>query len=464
MKKIVTYSVLFITFNCFAEDIEINSEEQNQYTKTTDDNNSVFSRLKHMFSKDGEDELEENKIVEVNNSSTQTETNNLKEQLSEIQNTQSEETQKTDNEFNRVAYRIAGLDNDTSDEYQKYSTPISQKWQTLCDSSLMKVRPWAKQNIDEYLQQVKRVLYVFGGPDIAYPCQFFPYANEYILVGLEPLGNFEKIKQLVDNNKLNVFSIAANSYLTKGYFITSEMGVQLSKTHNGSNGGLGIILLQLARMNYDIISIESLGINENGELINNDNNVLSVIKIDFKKDHKSDEMATVYYIRMDLSNSNASRLKMLTNFAKQQHFVTFVKSASYALQDRNFTTLKNFILNNTEALLQDDTGIAFRILKQWNLQIFGQYTGATLPIFKNYTQYDMIEYFKNHQAIGINFKIGYGFNQNRPALMLAIPPENRKIISENHMETNTKKISIKTQEVKKHNANNLNILKMIKIK
>ena len=89
---------------------------------------------------------------------------------------------------------------------------------------------------------------------------------------------------------------------------------------------------------------------------------------------------------------------------------------------------------------------------------------ATLPIFKNYTQYDMIEYFKNHQAIGINFKIGYGFNQNRPALMLAIPPENRKIIFEKHMKTNTKKISIKTQEVKKHNANNLNILKMIKIK
>ena len=142
MKKIVTYSALFVTFNCFAEDIEFYSEEQNQYTKTTDDNNSVFSRLKHMFSKDGEDELNENKIVEVSNSSTQIENNNLKEQLSEIQNTQSKETQKTDNEFNRVAYRIAGLDNDTSDEYQKYSAPITQKWQTLCDSSLMKVRPW----------------------------------------------------------------------------------------------------------------------------------------------------------------------------------------------------------------------------------------------------------------------------------------------------------------------------------
>lgn len=334
---------------------------------------------------------------------------------------------KTNNTYNKVADKISGLAEDGSIEYRKYSNQITKNWNQLCVRSLKRVRPWALANLDPYLKdKVQSVFYVFGGPDISYACEFFPYANEYILVGLEPLGNFRSIERLVSSGNLQAFSTAINTYLRKGYFITSEMGKHFSR-NEGSRGGLGMILLQLSRLNYDIISVESLGINSEGTIVSDGANVLSIVKIVFRKNPSEDELSTAYYIRMDLSNGNMRRLKMLANFVKNKKFITFVKSASYALQDRDFSTLRNFILYNTEAILQDDTGIAFSMLGRWNRRIFGQYSGATLKIFKNYIQEDMVRYFQSHASTPINFQLGYGFDQKRPALVLALRKNNPRV-------------------------------------
>lgn len=324
------------------------------------------------------------------------------------------------NTYNEVARKIAGLAGDSSPEYSVYSDEISQSWDKLCNVSLAKVRLWAEKHLDSYMKSIRRVFYAFGGPDISYPCQFFPYADEYILVGLEPLGNFHEIKNLSDSGNLGAFRSAINSYLRKGYFITSEMGSQLSRKSGGSRGGLGMIMLQLARMRYEVVSIESCAINNYGEVVPSSAGTLPIVKVVFKKDPTKKDLSTIYYVRMDLSNRNTSCLKKLCSFAQKRQFVAFIKSASYILQDRNFTILRNFILGNAESILQDDTGIAFNLLGNWERHIFGTYTGATLKIFKNYIQYDMAAYFRNHPAKPIDFQIGYGFDQKRPSLVLAL--------------------------------------------
>lgn len=331
-----------------------------------------------------------------------------------------ENDKRIENVYDDVAKKIAGLGEKISSEYSTYCDEISKSWNELGDASLMKVRAWAEKNLDEHTKSIRRVFYAFGGPDIAYPCQFFPHADEYILIGLEPLGNFQEIKQLADAGNFNVFRSAISSYLKKGYFITSEMGAQLSRRFGGSRGGLGMIMLQLARMNYEVVSIEPCGINSDGEIVNSGADVLPIVKIIFKKNAADESLSAIYYVRMDLSNRNAGCLKKVCNFTKQREFISFIKSASYILQDRNFSILRNFILCNTEAILQDDTGIAFNMLSRWNKHIFGTYSGATLRIFKNYIQYDMVEYFKNHPTKEIDFQIGYGFDQKRPSLVLAL--------------------------------------------
>jgi hypothetical protein len=118
------------------------------------------------------------------------------------------------------------------------------------------------------------------------------------------------------------------------------------------------------------------------------------------------------------------------NFVKRFSFMTFIKSASYVLHDKMASQIKDFILGNTRGVLQDDTGIPFRDFDaKWEKSIFGAYTQPTLPVFKAYQQQNLSNYYATHNPIGIEFKIGYGFNQERPNLLLAIP-QYREIIQQ----------------------------------
>jgi hypothetical protein len=102
--------------------------------------------------------------------------------------------------------------------------------------------------------------------------------------------------------------------------------------------------------------------------------------------------------------------------------MTFIKSASYVLHDKSASQTRDFILENAKAVLQDDTGIPFHYFdSRWDKHVFGQYTQPTLPIFRNYQQKTLSDYYANHKPVEIGFKIGYGFNQERPNLILAIP-------------------------------------------
>jgi hypothetical protein len=99
-----------------------------------------------------------------------------------------------------------------------------------------------------------------------------------------------------------------------------------------------------------------------------------------------------------------------------------VKSASYALHDPTLSNLKKFILDNSQFVLQDDTGVPFADFdKKWNKFAFGTYTEPTLTIFKGYKQHSLVEFFKHSEKVKIPFKMGYGYNQCRPNLVLAIP-------------------------------------------
>ena len=103
-------------------------------------------------------------------------------------------------------------------------------------------------------------------------------------------------------------------------------------------------------------------------------------------------------------------------------FSTFVKSASYALHDsRNFSKIRSFILNETNCILQDDTGVPFNFFRQnWDIHIFGTYTEPTLPVFQAYKQNSLREYYLNHKAEPITFPIGYGYIKRTPNLIFVV--------------------------------------------
>ena len=336
----------------------------------------------------------------------------------DINNTQ-RSNRETKNRFNVAAEKIAGigLPKSNDPEFQKYSDFINASWNKLYEESLGLVPLWTEKNIRKLNDKYDTVFYPFGGPDISYAVSFFPDAKRYILVGLEPLGDFDQIEgNLTNPEYYHSVQTAFSTYLNMGYFITSEMTTQLSNPT--VKGGLNLILLALKKLGFDVLKVSNCSIDANGDISETtspDN--ISCVKLICEKNSEKKE---IYYIRTNLSNGSR-KLSNLTKFVHKFEFSTFVKSASYALHDRNFTNIRSFILNKTHCILQDDTGIPFNFFRQnWDIHIFGAYTKPTLQVFRTYKQNSLSEYYSNHKAEPISFSIGYGYIKRTPNLIFAI--------------------------------------------
>ena len=337
------------------------------------------------------------------------------------------------NQYDAVAKLIAGLHmpEDFSDKnaFETYRNHLNSDWSNLGNKSLFMVKKWAEAYVHPLISKTSMVFYPFGGPDVAYVSKFFPNATDYILVGLEKIGDFQTIQQKIkDPLYLENLKDAFATYLDRGFFITSEM---MSKTSQGTStvgGTLCFMLIQLARLGYDIISVEDVSINEKGEIVPRASNMINGVKIACSEKSFA-RQKNFYYFRADMGNKTA-HLDNLKNYVGKYVFTTFLKSASYALADKNLSGMKNFILDNSLAILQDDSGVPFASFdKRWDKYAFGVYTKPILKIFSYCVQPDLAEFFKNSEFIPIAFKIGYGFSAAKPNLLLAVNSEKHKAIS-----------------------------------
>ena len=327
--------------------------------------------------------------------------------------------QTISNRFDVAAKKIAGIGFEKSDnyEFQKYSEFIDESWNKLYRESLGHIPSWTEKYLKSFIKQYDTLFYPFGGPDISYAINFFPDAKRYILVGLEPLGDFDQIeKNLTDPRYYHSIQTAFSTYLKMGYFITSQMLYQLSVPT--AKGGLNLILLALKKLEFNVLEINNCSIDANGDITNTAaSENISCVKIVCEKNSKKKE---IYYVRTNLGNEN-NKLNNLIKFVHKFKFSTFIKSSSYALHDRNFTNVRSFILNDTRCILQDDTGVPFNFFRQnWDIHIFGTYEKPTLTIFRSYKQNSLSDYYLNNNAEPIPFPIGYGYAKRTPNLVFAV--------------------------------------------
>jgi hypothetical protein len=101
--------------------------------------------------------------------------------------------------------------------------------------------------------------------------------------------------------------------------------------------------------------------------------------------------------------------------------VTFVKSASYLMHTSDFQMIRDAILRQSTAILQDDSGLPLSAFDDsWDLRFYGRYTGV-LGIFSAYYQPRLAEIYAAGGANvqNIDFGVGYKFEAGESALMLA---------------------------------------------
>jgi hypothetical protein len=302
--------------------------------------------------------------------------------------------------------------------WQQHAGVFNAAFQRVEQSQLARIRAWSSSNITE---PRPTLFYMFSGPDFLYANAFYPKAKTYVLAGLEPVGAVPDLTTLRGSvaGELGKLRYSLSSILSLSFFITKQMKSDL---HIGRvNGTLPILYVFLARSGYAIREVTPIKLDSEGNVQaegeTGRSGAAPGVKIVFAG--SDGEERTLYYFSTNLADDGVKSSGFLKFCATLAPGDSLVKSASYLLHSGSFSKVREFLLANTAAMVQDDSGIplAFYDARKWDLHPFGRYLGP-IGIFPGAYQARYAELFR--KARPIDFGIGYRHRSAESNLLLAV--------------------------------------------
>src|ERR1700733_2468382 len=293
---------------------------------------------------------------------------------------------------------------------------------------LSKVRAFSRERLTDKQQTM---LYMFGGPYFIYAVSFFPSASTYVLAGLEPVGDVPQLTGLtrpaVDSSLHNI-EVSLGSLLSISFFITKNMQTQLES--GPVYGTLPVLYVFLARTGKTIHDVTYVYLDAEGNIETPSapgdkaaakkfaESGAKGVKIVFSDGNGPNQ--TLYYFSTNLADDGVKTSGFLQFCDKLGVADSFFKSASYLISGGGFSKVRNFILNRSATIVQDDTGIPLTYFdpKKWRLQPYGHYLGP-IPEFSSCYQPGMDELYRKSNPIPIDFGLGYRWRTDESNLLVA---------------------------------------------
>lgn len=287
--------------------------------------------------------------------------------------------------------------------WQGHAAAMDKAWKTKEYFQLDPIATWMSSHAASYYRSTGPMYYMFGGPDFLYANAFFPDASTYILAGLEPVGQVPDLSRMNSdalNANLGALRASMTTLLVTHYFVTEEMKAELG--HNDLTGTVPIIYVFLARLGCTVLDTTYIHSPAEG------------VKISFSHDGRTQ---TVYYFKTDLSGGRSAFLHWCGGHGVG---VSLIKAASYLMHGEGFSGVRNFLLDHSSFIVQDDSGIPLRAFnKNWDVEFYGRF----VPHGEKFGKYDQAAlaeiYHRNPPPPELGFAFGYWWQAERGILMLA---------------------------------------------
>jgi hypothetical protein len=314
---------------------------------------------------------------------------------------------------------LASLTSDPA--WQEHSAFFEKAFAKLNSRQLRKLRTWQATYLPESRASIPVAFYMFSGPDFLYVDQFFPNASVYIMCGKESMGPPPDPLRIGNlSSAFHNLENAMNSSLTTSYFITKEMKVDLQQQN--LNGTLPILYVFLARAGKNIRNVTFISLDHGGGVHEGRPGAGSTpgVRINYE-DARSGHAQTLYYFTTDISDGGINASPGFMNFCS--HFgvgASFLKSSSYLMFEEGFAKVRNFILDHSNMIVQDDSGIPVANFNRskWNLRLFGTYVGP-IELFKQHDQPALHDLFANGNPPPLTIGFGYQWNFHKSNLIVA---------------------------------------------
>ena len=315
--------------------------------------------------------------------------------------------------------------------FLEHSKDFSKKWEKFDTSRIKILKDFREKEISKVVSPSKTLLYPFSGPDILYAYTFFPEAEKYVMMGLEPVGTrviYDEESQKNDSLSRYFGKIkhSLHAILNFSFFRTASMSSDLK--NNDVDGTQHLLLLFLARTGNKICEINPVYIDSTGNLkktagfpqlkkANYRNKGIEIVFSTEAGDKKS-----LTYFSVNLSNEDFSKnLGMQKYISSLGEVNSYFKGASYLMHLGSFSKFRKMVLNQSNFIIQDDSGIPIRYLDEeakWDYTCYGSYS-SPIKMFAHFYQKEMDTLYKINKAKPLGFGIGYKFKNNSSNLIIA---------------------------------------------
>lgn len=300
--------------------------------------------------------------------------------------------------------------------WRAHKEAMDKHWSGFEAERLSAMRAWQRDTLGPMSADHLPLFYPFSGPDFITAHVLYPDAPRYVLVALEsvryppdffamtPPYLWKSLRQMVH---------ALRDLYQVGYFITSHM--QRDLVQRAAEGAVPSLYILLARSGHEVLSARRVSLRPSGELYEVDGfrrGMVRAMRLRFKKRGTDSVQELIYFDRNLKDNALVSTPEFEAYIRGLGPTNTFVKAASYLMATKSFSRVRALVLEVSQTLFQDDTGVPLRELKtsDWKVSLFGEYTWP-ISGFGRYTHQP--ELMARYQASDpstlqrLPFKMGY---------------------------------------------------------
>ena len=331
--------------------------------------------------------------------------------------------------LNSAARLIAGLPGPGASRYAFARTPAWKEhsefmraaWARLAAGQVSAMTAWRKAELPQSCPAGKTLLYPFSGPDFFNAYWLFPGCETIVMFGLEHIGEVPDVEAMNERAILLLLAdvrSAMTSFLARNYFITGSMAKQLRTSQ--LHGVLPVFMLSMALSGVDIVRIVPL---ELAPLSRTDAapegkplRELKGVTVEFRAPG-ANSTQRVHYFTLDATDRGLAHYPEFLAFVRNlAPTTTFLKSASYLLHGSKFSQLRSALLDVSDFLVQDDSGLPYAMLEKrgWQVRLHGRY-GRPIPPFGGAFQAGLDRAYKTQQAAPLPFAFGYQYHDFRDA-------------------------------------------------
>ncbi|WP_375419159.1 hypothetical protein [uncultured Hymenobacter sp.] len=310
--------------------------------------------------------------------------------------------------------------------WQVFAADADKSWQKYRLTHTAPMTKWARTELDSVQQVSPLIFYPFSGPDFLNVFTLFSRAETYVMVGLEPVGSIPDQATLQSPDLFRSVKASLWSVLNFSFFRTNDMAVDLKSAQ--LDGALPLIMLFAARTGNQLIAVRPVQLDADGYLQPADTaqrpNPKSVPGAEIKIRAADGSEKTIYYFSADISDGNLSTHPALLRYLRSAGpLTTYVKSATYLMHKAYFSKIRNLILDRSQYVLQDDSGIAMKYFpKGWQFTYYGTYK-RPINLFAKHYQPELTAAYTDSlhrpRPRPLPFGTGYNWRQTDSNLLLA---------------------------------------------